>query len=159
MKIKTPASLELCNLIKAKVHKKYNSGSICSGVASVSKTPQLSGWIRDHNIKEKIHKRKYNTLWVSFNKINTSCPTPSFARCPQDDGSVRCRINMCKITKSKLTIPSIKCKVANLRIPKSESVAEPRSVFMMVLETRGSTDIKFNITIAAQKLILPETKT
>ena len=57
---------------------------------------------------------------------------------------------MCKITSNKLTIPSIKCNVANLRIPKSESVAEPRSVFMMVLETSDSIDIKFNITIAAQ---------
>ena len=43
MKIKTPANFELCNFIKAKVHKKYNSGSICSGVDNVSKIPQLSG--------------------------------------------------------------------------------------------------------------------
>ena len=30
------ANLELCNLIKANVHKKYNSGSICSGVDNES---------------------------------------------------------------------------------------------------------------------------
>ena len=37
MKINAPANLELCNLIKANVHKKkYNSGSICSGVDNES---------------------------------------------------------------------------------------------------------------------------
>ena len=36
IKINTLAIFELCNFIKANVHKKYNSGSICSGVDNES---------------------------------------------------------------------------------------------------------------------------
>ena len=49
--------------------------------------------------------------------------------------------------------------MANLRIPKSLKVEEPNRVLIIVFEIKGKTETKFKITIAAQKLIFPETKT
>mgnify|MGYP003408779041 FL=1 len=49
--------------------------------------------------------------------------------------------------------------MTNLWIPKSLKVKEPNKVLIIVFEIKGKTETKFKITIAAQKLIFPETKT
>ena len=47
----------------------------------------------------------------------------------------------------KKKIASKKCKVANLRIPKSLKVEEPNKVLIIVFEIKGKTETKFKITM------------
>lgn len=53
----------------------------------------------------------------------------------------------------------VKCNTANLRIPNEESTASPSNAGITASATTGITVARFKITIAAQKLMLPATKT
>ena len=59
---------------------------------------QLSGWISIHEI-EIIISDKSITTYRSFNKIKISWLTPSLAKFPFDEGSVRCNKIMCIIIR------------------------------------------------------------
>ena len=132
---------------------------MCSGVETRENVCQLSGWmkLRDDSIKSKI--KMIDVKPKSLKIIETKNPLPSEMSLFVLLGELRWRMIKCKNTIPNETIAKRKWITVKRLNDHEETVWPPNKNPTTSLPKSGITVKRFKITNAAQKLILPETKT
>lgn len=132
---------------------------MCSGVEMREKFCQLSGWMKVLEDSIKINTKIIAVKPKSLKITEIKKLLPSAMSLPCLLGELRWRITKCARTTAREIIAKRKWITVNLRNDQDETVVPPRRKETISLPKRGTTVKRFKITKAAQKLILPETKT